>query len=109
MCKRAPPWPRSRPASSPAAQRPRRGSEHLLRADLQSHRRFTAYQLDLFGKVRNLTRAAQDQYFASRQARDAAQITLVSEVAADYLAVGSDRALLKIAEDALKSGTESWT
>ena len=68
---------------------------------------FTAYQLDLFGKVRNLTRAAQDQYFASRQARDAAQITLVSEVAADYLAVGSDRALLKIAEDTLRSGTES--
>jgi multidrug efflux system outer membrane protein len=67
----------------------------------------SAYQLDLFGKVRNLTRAAQDQYFATRQARDAAQITLVSEVAADYLAVGSDRALLKIAQDTLASGTES--
>ena len=67
----------------------------------------SAYQLDLFGKVRNLTRAAQDQYFATRQARDAAQITLVSEVAADYLAVGSDRALLKIAQDTLVSGTES--
>lgn len=68
---------------------------------------FTAYQLDLFGKVRNLTRAAREQYLASRQARDAVQITLVSEVAADYLAVGSDRALLQIAEDTLKSGTES--
>ena len=67
----------------------------------------SAYQLDLFGKVRDLTRAAQDQYFATRQARDAAQITLVSEVAADYLAVGSDRALLQIAEDTLKSGTET--
>ena len=67
----------------------------------------SAYQLDLFGKVRNLTRSAQDQYFATRQARDAAQITLVSEVAADYLVVGSDRALLKIAEDTLKSGTET--
>jgi multidrug efflux system outer membrane protein len=67
----------------------------------------SAYQLDLFGKVRNLTRAAQDQYFATRQARDAAQITLISEVAADYLAVGSDRALLKIAQNTLTSGTES--
>ena len=67
----------------------------------------TAYQLDLFGKARNLTQAAQEQYFANRQARDAAQITLVSEVAGDYLVVGSDRALLKIAEDTLKSGTES--
>jgi len=67
----------------------------------------SAYQLDLFGKVRNLTRAAQDQYFATRQARDAAQITLVTEVAADYLAIGSDRALLKIAQDTLKSGAET--
>ena len=64
----------------------------------------TSYQLDLFGKVRDLTRAAQEQYFATRQARDAAQITLVSEVAADYLTIGSDRALLAIAEDSLKNG-----
>jgi multidrug efflux system outer membrane protein len=69
----------------------------------------SAYQLDLFGKVRNLSRAAQDQYFATRQARDAAQITLVSEVAADYLVVGSDRSLLKIAQDTLKSGTDTLT
>jgi outer membrane protein, multidrug efflux system len=67
----------------------------------------TAYQLDLFGRVRNLTRAAQDQYFATRQARDAAQITLVSEVAADYLILGSDRALLQIARDTLANGTET--
>jgi multidrug efflux system outer membrane protein len=67
----------------------------------------SAYQLDLFGRVRNLTRAAQDQYFATRQARDAAQITLVSEVAADYLILGSDRALLQITEDTLKNGTDT--
>ncbi len=69
----------------------------------------SAYQLDLFGKVRDLTRAAQDQYFATRQARDAAQITLVSQVAADYLTIGSDRALLAIAQDTLKSGEETLT
>ncbi len=68
---------------------------------------FTSYQLDLFGRVRDLSRAAQEQYFASRQARDAAQITLVSEVASAYLTVGSDRALLKVAQDTLRSSTES--
>ena len=57
----------------------------------------SAYQLDLFGKVRDLTGARAGRYFASRQARDAAQITLVSEVAADYLAIGADRAQLAIA------------
>ncbi len=67
----------------------------------------SAYQFDLFGKVRSLTRAAQEQYFATREARDAAQITLVSEVAADYLTYGSDRALLQIAQDTLASSSES--
>jgi multidrug efflux system outer membrane protein len=70
---------------------------------------FSAYQLDLFGRVRNLTRAAQEQYFATREARDAAQISLVSEVAATYLTLGSDRALLQIARDTLQSGTETLT
>ncbi len=68
---------------------------------------FTAWQLDLFGKVRNLTRATQEQYFATRQARDAAQITLVGEVATDYLDLRSDRALLAIARDTLTSGEAS--
>jgi outer membrane protein, multidrug efflux system len=66
-----------------------------------------AYQLDLFGKLRNLTRAAQEQYFATRQARDAAQITLVGQVAVDYLALASDRSLLKIAQDTVVSGGET--
>jgi len=67
----------------------------------------TSWQLDLFGKTRNLTRAAQDQYFATRQARDAAQITLVGEVATDYLTLSSDRSLLAIARATLKSGQAS--
>ena len=67
----------------------------------------SAYELDLFGRLRNLTRAAQDQYFASREARDAAQISLVSEVAAAYLTLGADRELLQIARDTLKNGNET--
>lgn len=63
----------------------------------------TSYEVDLFGKVRDLTGAAQQRYFATREARDASQITLVSEVASDYLTVGSDRALLGIAQDTLRS------
>jgi len=69
----------------------------------------SAFEVDLFGKIRDLTRAQQDRYFATQQARDAAQISLVSEVAADYLAIGADRALLGIAQDTLKSGTASLT
>jgi multidrug efflux system outer membrane protein len=64
----------------------------------------SAWQLDLFGKLRNSTRAALDTYFATREARDAAQITIVGEVANDWLTLGSDRALLAIAKDTRKSG-----
>jgi multidrug efflux system outer membrane protein len=53
--------------------------------------------------------AAQDQYFATQAARDAAQITLVSEVASDYLTLGSDRAMLSIARDTQTSGQASLT
>ena len=67
----------------------------------------SAWQLDLFGKTRNLTRAAQDQYFATRSARDAAQITLVGEVATDYLTLAADRAQLFIAQQTLQSGQAS--
>jgi len=64
----------------------------------------SAYELDLFGKLRNLSRAALDQYFSTRETRDAAQITLVGEVAADYLSLAADRSLLKIAQDTVASG-----
>jgi multidrug efflux system outer membrane protein len=64
----------------------------------------SAWQLDLFGKLRNQTRAALESYFATREARDAAQITLIGEVAAAWLTLGADRALLANAEDTLKSG-----
>ena len=49
---------------------------------------FTAsWVIDLFGRQRSLTNAAFDQYLASAQARKAAQLVLVSEVAVQYLAV----------------------
>ena len=37
----------------------------------------TSYELDLWGKIRNLSDAALNDYFATREARDAAQMSLV--------------------------------
>jgi len=67
----------------------------------------SSYELDLFGRVQSLSRSALNQYFATEDARAAAQITLVAEVAADYLTLGSDRALLKVAQDTAASGRDS--
>ncbi|HUW80052.1 MAG TPA: AdeC/AdeK/OprM family multidrug efflux complex outer membrane factor [Acidocella sp.] len=46
----------------------------------------TAYELDLFGRIRSLKAAALENYFATEEARKSAQITLVAEVAVQYLA-----------------------
>ncbi|HUZ06843.1 MAG TPA: efflux transporter outer membrane subunit [Candidatus Paceibacterota bacterium] len=45
----------------------------------------SSYEVDLFGRVRSLKRAALENYFASEEARKSAQIALVAEVANQYL------------------------
>jgi multidrug efflux system outer membrane protein len=78
-------------------------NEHLYTASVG----FSAYELDLFGRIRSLTRAAQEQYFATQAARRTAQISLVAEVAGDWLSLGSDRTLLAIAKDTQASDSSS--
>jgi multidrug efflux system outer membrane protein len=46
----------------------------------------TAFELDLFGRVRSLSEAALQAYLATEEARRSAHLSLVAEVAAQYLA-----------------------
>jgi outer membrane protein, multidrug efflux system len=66
-----------------------------------------SYELDLFGLVRSQTKAALEQYFASKAARDAAQISLVGQIAQAWLTVGADRSLLSVADDTLAQTSAS--
>ncbi|AIT79560.1 efflux transporter outer membrane subunit [Novosphingobium pentaromativorans] len=50
----------------------------------------SAWELDLFGRVRNLTKSAQEDFFAAQANRDAAQVALVAEVASAWLALAAD-------------------
>src|SRR6185437_9293057 len=59
---------------------------------------FASYVLDLFGRVRSLSHAALEQYFAQIETRKSVQISLVAEVADDYLNYLSDRSLLALAQ-----------
>ncbi|KXU30776.1 transporter [Sphingobium sp. 22B] len=63
----------------------------------------SAWEIDLFGRVRNLSRAAQEQYFASVENRNAAQTALVAEVANAWLAMAADQERLRIARDLEKA------
>jgi multidrug efflux system outer membrane protein len=68
---------------------------------------FSAFELDLFGRIRSLTHAAQQQYFASEAGVHQARLTLVAEVADAYLTLGTDRSLLAIAKDTAASASKT--
>lgn len=59
----------------------------------------SAWEIDLFGRVRNLAKAAQEQYFASVENRNAVQTALVAEVATAWLTMASDQERLRIARN----------
>jgi multidrug efflux system outer membrane protein len=68
----------------------------------------SSYEIDLFGRVRNLTKAAQEQYFASEEAQRAARVTLIGEIAADWLTLASDRDQLKTSQGVLKAYEQTF-
>lgn len=69
---------------------------------------FTAFELDLFGRVRSLKDRALESYFASEQARRSAQIALIGEVANAYLVLAADRERLRLARETLTSQEASF-
>ncbi len=61
----------------------------------------SAWELDLFGRVRSLNDAALQQYLATDDARRSAQVSLVAEVAGAYLTLAADQERLRLAEQTL--------
>jgi len=62
-----------------------------------------AFELDLFGRVRNLGESALRQYLATAEAQRAAQLSLVAEVAGAWLALAADQEQLRLSEAALET------
>ncbi|MGV8920363.1 MAG: AdeC/AdeK/OprM family multidrug efflux complex outer membrane factor [Pseudomonas sp.] len=63
----------------------------------------SAYELDLFGRVRSLSDQALETYFSSEEARRSTQISLVANVANAYLTLEADKELLKLTQDTLQT------
>lgn len=61
----------------------------------------TAYEVDLFNRLRNLSDAAAAQVLASAEARKAVHISLVAAVATTHLALSADDELLRVTQQAL--------
>ncbi len=69
----------------------------------------SAYELDLFGRVRSLKDQALEEFLATEEARTAVQISLVAEVANSWLTLAANRELLQLAKDTLESQQSSYT
>jgi multidrug efflux system outer membrane protein len=67
----------------------------------------TAFELDLFGRLRSLTHAALEDYLATAAGARAARLTLVSEVADAWLTLAADRSQLAITADTVASATRT--
>ena len=67
----------------------------------------SAYELDLWGRVRNLTKQAFEQVLAAGENRRAVQISLIGEVATDWLNYAADLQRGRVDEDTVKADQQS--
>ena len=68
----------------------------------------SAFELDLFGRVRSLKDQALEQYLATEQAQRTVKVSLIAEVAGAYLNLAADRELLRLAQETLKTQQTSF-
>lgn len=67
----------------------------------------SAFEIDLFGRVRSLNEAAQQELFSTEAALRTARLSLVAEVASAYLTLATDRSLLAIAKETEDTASRS--
>ncbi|SAL11040.1 RND efflux system outer membrane lipoprotein [Caballeronia udeis] len=67
-----------------------------------------SWEIDFFGRIQSLKDQALEQYFALAETRKAAEISLVSQVADQYLTMLSDDDLLIVTRNTLKTAEESY-
>ncbi len=68
---------------------------------------FSAFEIDLFGRVRNLTKAALETYLATEEGARSTRITLIAETASAYATLAADQELLAVAKDTAASAGRS--
>lgn len=68
---------------------------------------FSAYELDLFGRLRSLKDQALESYLATAEAHDSSKISLIAEVATDYLTLAADQERLALAKRTLATQMET--
>lgn len=68
----------------------------------------SAYEVDLFGRLRSLSSQALETYLGTEEARRSTQLSLVAEVANSYLNLAADQDSLAFARDTFRSQHASY-
>lgn len=68
---------------------------------------FASYELDLWGRIRNLNEAGLQQFLQSQDNQRNVQLGLVADVANAWLTLAADQARLQLARDTLHSREQS--
>ncbi|WP_208510622.1 TolC family protein, partial [Variovorax paradoxus] len=68
----------------------------------------TSYEIDLFGRVRNLSEAALQSFFQTEATQRGTQISLVASVATAWLQLAADEQRLQLARHTLESQRRSF-
>lgn len=68
----------------------------------------TAWELDFFSRISNGKTAARESYLSSEEGQRAARIALVASVCEAWLQLAADKELLALAEETVRSQSESF-
>ncbi|MFZ5465636.1 MAG: TolC family protein, partial [Pseudomonadota bacterium] len=69
---------------------------------------FAAWELDFFGRIRNLSEQSVEQYLATEEARRSLRISLIAEVAQAWMTLAADRERLALARSTYETREKSY-
>jgi multidrug efflux system outer membrane protein len=94
-------------SSSSSSSTPSTGSSSKVVAQYTAGLSVPSFELDLFGRLRSLTHAQLEQYFATEAGARATRLTLVADIADAWLNYAADSSLLLIFRQTASSAEES--
>ena len=87
--------------------RRRTGGDGMISSQQSATVGISAYELDLFGRLRSLSDQALLNYLATDEARRSAELSLITSVAGAYLTWRADQELLALSQQTLQADQQS--
>lgn len=83
------------------------GSSRSISSSFQAGLSVPSFEVDLFGRLRSLTDVQLNRYFSTEAGARATRLTLVANVANEWLSYAADSSLLSIYQQTVTSASES--